>query len=270
MSKVAFLALTDSSFQRDDIMKAFFNQADADKYNLYIHNKTPLKSNNYFAKYAIPDSYKVETQWAHYSLELATVKLMRYALEHDSENSRFILITDSHIPLQNMTDTCRLIHELFPVASFHILGRQPYPNRNLEKFVDHSSNNPLMNVKCDLAFSQWFICNRDDAAAYVKAEPELRHHFNLKDNCFPDEYYFPLLTVHLGLKYQIRNHCYIDWKNMTEASLIAKGYRNTPLTYQFVNTAFIYKLRQAGLLFLRKVHPHTSVDTRYIFQSMTP
>lgn len=268
MSKVAFLALTDSSFQRDDIMKAFFNEVDSDKYNLYIHNKKQLKSSNYFAKFTLPDQYKVETQWAHYSLELATIKLMEYALEHDSENTKFILITDSHIPLQNMTDTCHLIHKKFNIASFHILGKQPYSHRNFEKFSDHTENNPLMQFKCDLAFSQWFICNRNDAAAYVKAEPELRQYFNLKDQCFPDEYYFPLLSKHLGIKYQIKNHCYSDWKNITEQSLIAKGYRNTPLTYQYINTAFIYKLRQAGLLFLRKVHPSTSVDTSYIFKHM--
>lgn len=263
MGKVAFLALTYSSFEKEGLMKKFFNLEDRNLYNLYIHNKTEI-TDEYFRQFCISTDYKVDTEWGKYSLVLATIRLLMVALQ-DPQNKKFVLISGSHCPLYNMRDVCRKIEEDYEFLSF-----SRGDDKNSEFFSTRRFNSLLCQQKskfCPLSpkdamfVSQWFVCNRSDAELLVKSESKFRKWIEQnRENC-SDEIYFPLIANHLGIKNQIKKVCYWNWFWKTNTNLVDSGHRLHPHSYSKVKDNFIKTLRDTtDCLFFRKVFKDTVVN----------
>ncbi len=265
MPKVAFLSLNYSSFSQQELMKQFFSPEDKDKYNLYIHNKTPVED-EYIKQHCIPEDYKVETEWGKYSLVLATIRLMKYALL-DPENEKFILISNSHCPLYPIDIVCKKLFDDYPILSFDrsiVCSRDPTTHR-FNRLIDPRKHSVSpFKLESALFVAQWFICNRSDAEFYVKNEARLRSWFNHQKTINPDEMYFSLLANHYGLPYQIKTNCYVAWDEETEPHLVQQGHRLTPKTFDKINNKMIDILREKDMLFMRKIYDDTELNINYI------
>lgn len=262
--KVAYLALTYKTFQKHDALMRFFSQDACDQYNLYIHNKEDMDPDDPFKQYVIPD--RVPTQWGHYSLVEATVKLLQHALQDDPQNERFILISDSHLPLYNIETTCRILREQCNVASFRFFNEHQARHRFFRIFNKETKPFHIpIKLQCASNVSQWFACTRADAIAYVRAASEYDSCFDKNAETYADECWFAVMTKHYGLPYQDRSFVFSDWWWNTPQSMVDKGCKLNPHTFAEVTREFVDVQRQNGHLFLRKVHPDTIIDTDYLF-----
>lgn len=268
MSKVAFLALTYSSFIKNETMSRFFDPALKDIYNLYIHNKYDLPPNHYFSDFCIPKNRITETEWGHYSLVKASINLMAEALK-DPDNEYFVLISDSHCPLYDIETTCNLIKKDFDTMSFAECVAEKHLTPKRFELIQ----NPVrikyspFKIKNALFVSQWFICRRSDASFFVSKESNLRKWFSTDKVSFADEMYFPLVANHFGLEFQIKSNCHFNWKLNSSKKLIAYGAKAEPKSYEKIDHRIIDTLRNTSNLFVRKVHPLTIIDNDYIFSN---
>lgn len=265
--KVAFLSLNYQSFENEELMGRFFCEEHKDKYNLYIHNKESIVG-SVFEKYCIPESYKVETEWGKYSLVLATIRLMKYALQ-DPDNEKFILISNSHCPLYSIDKICEKIWSHFPLMSFDrsIVGKFDPTNHRYDIILNPSKKHlSPFKKESSLFVAQWFVCNRSDAEFFVTNEARLRGWFNLDRQTNADELYFSLLANHYGLPYQIKTNCYVAWQLKTKKHLIAQGKRKTPCTIDRISNKMIDILRKRDILFLRKICAETQLDIDHLLQ----
>jgi hypothetical protein len=263
--KVAFIALTNSSFLKDGLMQKFFCQEHSDKYNLYIHNKNPI-SNDYFKRFEISNDYKVETEWGKYPLVLATVRLLMVALQ-DPENEKFVLISESHCPLYSIDKICSIIFDRYPILSF---SNQPKEaSWSLSRFnalIRDKNRNPFDPNNAKFV-SQWFVCGRSDAEIFVKHEIKLRKYFNINKLCFPDELYFHLIARHFNVPLQYKNSCHFNWNLKSAKHLIDAGFREKPKTYCKISNRTIDVFREkSDCIFLRKVYDGTILDEDYLLQ----
>lgn len=261
--KVAFIALTNSSFNQEELMFDFFSEQYKDLYSLYIHNKNPIAS-DYFQQFEIPSEYKVNTEWGKYSLVLATTRLLRCALQNP-DNQKFVLISESHCPIYNIKETCRLIFERYQILSF---SDQPNEQRlsisRFKSLIRDQNRNPF-DVNHAKFVSQWFVCNRSDAEIFVNHEAKLRKYFNINKLCFADELYFHLIARHFNLEIQYKNSCYFNWNLKSSKKMINLGCRKTPKTYEKISKNFIDILRNStDSIFMRKVCAATQIDRHYI------
>lgn len=268
--KVAFLSLNYQSFENEELMGRFFCEEHKDKYNLYIHNKESIVG-SIFEKYCIPESYKVDTEWGKYSLVLATIRLMKYALQ-DPDNERFVLISNSHAPLYSIDVVCEKIWRDYPILSF---DQSIVRSRDPEKITKYRYDTILNPVKKHLApfqlhsamfVAQWFICNRKDADFFVNNEARLRPWFNLEKRNNADELYFSLLANHYGLPNQIKTNCYVGWHLKTKKQWVKEGKRLTPRTIDKLSNKIVDILRKRGMLFARKICAETQLDIDYLLQ----
>lgn len=261
--KVAFIALTNSSFNQEGFMRNFFSESDKDLFNLYIHNKNPI-TNEYFKQFEIPVEYKVETEWGKYSLVLATTRLLRYALQ-DSNNQKFVLISESHCPIYNMKETYRLIFERYPILSFsNQMDEEKWSIPRFKALIRDQNRSPF-DINHAKFVSQWFVCNRSDAEIFVNHEIKLRKYFNTNKLCFPDELYFHLIGRHFGLPIQYKNNCHFNWDLKSSKKMIRLGCREAPKTYEKISKNFIDILRNnTDCIFVRKICAATQIDYDYI------
>lgn len=264
--KVAFLALTSSSFNKEGLMSRFFCKDHLDKYNLYIHNKFDIH-NKYFQQFEIPSEYKVNTEWGKYSLVIATIRLLMYALR-DPENQRFVLISESHCPLYNIEQTCSLIFKQYPILSFSNQPKeQVWALNRFKSLIIANSRHPFSEENAKFV-SQWFICNRQDAEFFTKHEIKFRKYFHTNKLCFPDELYFYLMANHFNIPIQYKNNCHFNWNLKTNQSLVDVGHRLKPKTYLKIKNRAIDTFREkSDCIFIRKVYSGTVIDEDYLLQS---
>lgn len=263
--KVAYLALTYKTFQKHDIMTKFFSPQHAERYNLYIHNKEELDADDPFVKNVIPN--RVPTQWGYYSLVEATIKLLEHALQDDLDNQRFILISDSHLPLYNISKACDILIKDAEVASFSFSNENQERQRFFKVFNKQTKpfNIPI-KINCASFVSQWFVCTRADAEEYIKAAKEYDYCFDKSTETYADECWFPMISKHCGLPYQDRTFTFSDWGWTTPPSMIAKGCKPNPHTFDIVTNEYVDVQRKNGNIFLRKVHPETVISNAdYLF-----
>jgi hypothetical protein len=262
---VAFIALTDSSFRKEELMRNFFSEDSSHRYNLYIHNKNEIKS-DFFKKFAIPDDYKVNTEWGKYSLILATIRSLMFALK-DPANKKFVLISESHIPLYEMNQICDLIFERYPVTSFSWSPREEkWSIPRFKVMVKNPSRNPF-DINHVKFVAQWFVCNREDAEIFCKNEIKLRKYFDTDKLYMPDEIYFHLIARYFNLNIQYKNSCHVNWNLQSHKSLVNTGHRSKPKTYSKISNKFISILRQkSDCIFLRKVYDDTIIDEDFLLK----
>ena len=249
------------------MMNKFFDVDKKDLFNLYIHNKENIEDNN-FRHYSIPN--RIRTAWGHHSLVLATIELLKEALK-DSENSHFILISDSHCPLYNIEDMCSIIKDRYNHLSF-------------TKFPDSFGATVQARFRFGLLFNkgkfrlsnackvhQWFAGTRADAEFFVNNYGSNERFFVKCRNTFTDEFYFHLMANTYGIPFQFSNNCAVDWVTSTDPSIIANlKCRENPYTYPELSEYKIEEMRAAGNVFCRKIYGNTKLPMSYILADIIP
>jgi hypothetical protein len=254
MNKVAFLALTYSNFRKPEIWESFFDEDYKDLFNLYIHNKYPIRGR--FAKNSIKD--RVPTLWAHPSLVEATFNLLSEAIK-DEANQVFILISDSHLPLFDMPNT------------FESLIKTERLTYNYTNDARPSSQLGYISEFFGLEHKwfyhdQWIIFTRYDVEKflatkykhfYANHENPTEHFHSWRCVCM-DEYFFGYTSLIEGISFDVKRHCYIDHSRENKKFFLQKGHHKTPYVFPTLNQKSISALKEK-FLFVRKVAPETKL-----------
>lgn len=150
--KLAFCFLIIDKINHADLWYRFFQKADPDTYTIYIHYKHDTDL-GWFNQFKIRDC--VPTRWGDVSLIHAHNLLFRRALLDDVDNYKFIMLSNSCIPVKSFA---HIYHTLTSNSNGHFNIADPstcFPKCNFlllttpKKYIQKSS--------------QWFILNRPQA-----------------------------------------------------------------------------------------------------------
>lgn len=217
--KLAFLYLARNRMPLDMVWDLFFQEAEKGFFSVYIHSRPGFVYNKrttickYFFDRQLSNSILVD--WGEASMIEAERLLLAEALK-DPANDRFLLVSDSCVPLYNFTYIYNYV-----MAS---------PKSFVDSFLDakESRYNPKMApiVQRDKwrKGSQWFALKRDHAAVIAfdadvfplfqqhckrRPLPEFwrQQHMNgdpsKQHNCIPDEHYVQTLLAIKGFEGEI-------------------------------------------------------------------
>jgi len=244
MKKLAFLFLTYNDVKRPDVWGRFFEDAPPARYNVYCHAKQPDRVVSPFLRaHMVP---QVPTKWADISLVRAEMALFKYAYEHDPFNHKFILLSDSCIPLYPFRDLYGfLTADDDAYVSSYDSNKSRYDALRDKSFVSREGFKKQ---------HQWMILNRSLArAAFSNDYTDV-----FRDVFAPDEHYFVNVFHHLKLPFQNRFTTFTDW---------SKGKGAHPRIFDRVDCALVHKLRRQGFFFMRKVNSTSDVDLSCIASS---
>jgi hypothetical protein len=268
--KIAFIALTYNTFQKEELMRRFFDKQYSDRFNLYIHPKVDLNADSLFTSYCIPYNERVHnTEWGYFSLVEATIALLRHGLK-DPSNEKFILISDSHLPLYNINDMCDRLWEEADVTCFNVYDTDRFAAHRFFKMFRLQKMRAIMipiSMKAAMFVSQWFVCTRKDAAAFVDAYDKMHHLFDKDTLTLADECWFGTIANHAMMPWKNRSFCFSDWYWETEQYMVDRGCKKNPHTFGVVTQGNINKYRADGNMFIRKIHSSTLVDEDYLLRT---
>ncbi|XP_057961998.1 glycosyltransferase BC10 isoform X2 [Malania oleifera] len=247
--KIAFLFLARQNLPLDFIWGTFFQNADAANFSLYIHsvpgfvfNKSTSRSHFFYGR-QLSNSIKVE--WGESSMIEAERLLFEAALD-DPANQRFVLLSDSCVPLYT-----------FSYVYNHLMAS---PRSFVDSFIDVNGDryNPKMSPIIPKGKwrkgSQWVTLVRSDAEVVVddgiifpvfqkfcKRRPPIDHSKGIlnielqkQHNCIPDEHYVQTLLSMSGLEGELerRTLTYTVW-NESAPNMEGKGWH--PVTFNYAN-----------------------------------
>jgi Core-2/I-Branching enzyme len=253
MDKVAFLLLTANGFTKPNLWKRFFDESD-ERWNLYVHQKEkssiPWIDNRVIKKH-------FETDWGELSLVKATNALLEEAFK-DKDNKIFVLLSESHCPLYNITKTIDILQSM-KLPAFSIENAR----ENLEFRWMRSHFKTVKGFgKANFALaSQWWVMDRNTAGFFVSTAKDLEERCRLV--FFSDEHYYISFLKEARLPYERKTTTHVTWTKTPEKynRFIS---RPKPRTYFHIRNAYIRALRNHGYLFFRKVHERCEVDSDYI------
>ncbi|XP_038711409.1 glycosyltransferase BC10-like [Tripterygium wilfordii] len=247
--KVAFLFLVRRELPLDFLWGSFFENADVEDFSIYIHS-TPgflfdesTTRSHFFYGRQLKNSIKVA--WGESSMIQAEKLLFTAALE-DPANQRFVLLSDSCVPLYN-----------FSYIYHYLMGS---PRSFVDSFLDAKEGryNPKMSPVIPKnkwrKGSQWITLIRSYAEViaddeiifpvfrkFCKRRPPLDAKLgklNLKlqkqHDCIPDEHYMQTLLAMLDLEGQLerRTLTYTQW-NQSAAKMNDKSWH--PMAFSYAN-----------------------------------
>jgi hypothetical protein len=255
--KVAFLLLTTSGFNKHMLWKKFFDHSDL-RWNLYVHQKEKSYL-DWIDCREIKEHF--ETDWSGLSLVKATNALMQEAYLDDEENDIFVLLSESHCPLYNISTTINKLREL-SLPAFSNEDRR----ENLEyRYMRSHFKTVLGFSKAHFGLaSQWWVMDRDTVEFFLKNRELFEARCRLAH--FADEHYYISFCNEAKIPYNRQTTTHVTWTPTPEkyAPLIK---RLKPRTYFHIRNAYIRALRNHGYLFFRKVHERCEVDSDYILGS---
>ena len=180
MNKIAFLFLINDMIINHDLWNTFFDDA-INKCNVYVRSKKfDVHNIKLDTKYKIIKS-DVKTMWGNSTLVVAEYEMLKYAYDDDINNDKFILCSESCIPLLSFSE----------IMNTFVDGISYFDNTREYKRNDmHSENNrEIVKVK------QWFILDRNHVE-YIINNFERNYEF-LFTVSFPDENYFSTILYQI-------------------------------------------------------------------------
>ncbi|KAJ8761237.1 hypothetical protein K2173_001293 [Erythroxylum novogranatense] len=247
LPKIAFLFLVRGNLPLDFLWGSFFENADVSKFSIYIHSTPGFEfdesttRSHFFYGRQLKNS--IQVTWGESSMIEAERLLLAAALE-DPANQRFVLLSDSCVPLYNFS----YIYD-YLMAS---------PRSFVDSFLDAKEGrynpkmSPIIPKKKWRKGSQWIALVRshaevvaDDGVVFpifknlCKRRPPLdvgKGKLNVKlqkqHNCIPDEHYVQTLLTMSGLEGELerRTLTYTEW-NMSAAKMDNKGWHPFSFTY---------------------------------------
>ncbi|KAG6484707.1 glycosyltransferase BC10-like [Zingiber officinale] len=205
--KLAFMFLTRGPLPLSPLWERYF-RGNEGRYSVYLHTQPSYKanftSNSVFYRRQIPSKV---SEWGQMSMCDAEKRLLANALL-DLSNERFILLSESCIPLSNFNITYQYLMK----SKYSFIGvyddRGPYGRGRYNPNMA-----PEVNLEQWRKGSQWFEVNRKlavtivkDTTYYQKFERFCRPH------CYVDEHYFPtMLTIESAHRLANRSVTWVDW-----------------------------------------------------------
>ncbi|XP_048323387.1 glycosyltransferase BC10 isoform X2 [Ziziphus jujuba] len=221
--KIAFLFLARRNLPLDFLWGNFFEDADVEKFSIYIHStpgfvfdETNTKS-HFFRGRQLRNSIRVA--WGESSMIQAERLLLEAALE-DPASQRFVLLSDSFLDAKegryNPKMSPRIPKNKWRKGSQWItLVRE-----HAEVIVDDEVIFPVFQK----------FCKRrpllDASKGKMNAKLQKQH------NCIPDEHYVPTLLAMSELESELerRTLTYTSW-NLSATKMETKGWHPTTFTY---------------------------------------
>ncbi|KAL6556654.1 hypothetical protein OROGR_005942 [Orobanche gracilis] len=205
--KIAFMFLTKGPLPLAPLWERFFKGDDV-LYSIYIHSmpsfKADFPSSSVFYKRQIPSQV---SEWGKMTMCDAERRLLANALL-DISNERFILLSESCIPLYNFTT----IYDHVTGSNHSFMGAFDDPGPH-----GRGRYNPNMWPEVNITEwrkgSQWFEVNRK-LAIYIIEDMKFYPKFSefCRPACYVDEHYFPtMLTIRAGNLLANRSLTWVDW-----------------------------------------------------------
>ncbi|XP_009614451.1 glycosyltransferase BC10-like isoform X1 [Nicotiana tomentosiformis] len=251
--KVAFLFLVRRNLPLDFLWGSFFENAETGNFSIYIHSEPGFVFDEsttrspFFYNRQLTNSTKIDLQvaWGESSMIQAEKLLLGAALD-DPANQRFVLLSDSCVPLYNFSYIYNYL-----MAS---------PRSFVDSFLDkkEARYNPKMSPYIPMSKwrkgSQWITLIRkhaevvadDDAVLRVfkmfcKRRPSLEASKGKKNmklqkqhNCIPDEHYVQTLLAMHGFEGELerRTITYTEW-NESVTNMEKRGWH--PITFSYAD-----------------------------------
>ncbi|KAI5071267.1 hypothetical protein GOP47_0013518 [Adiantum capillus-veneris] len=280
-NKIAFLFLARNRMPLDIVWAPFFQDAKEDLFSIYIHSRPGFVYNKrttacqYFLDRQLSNS--IQVNWGEASMVEAERLLLREALK-DIRNDRFLLLSDSCVPLYNFSF----------VYSYIMTTRRSF----VDSFLDAKERryNPRMAPSIQRAEwrkgSQWFALRRDHAVIVAsdtdvfplfqklcrrRLSPEFWRQKHLtgdpskQHNCIPDEHYVQTLLAMKGLESGIerRTLTYTLW-NQTGKDRVRKGWHPVTFSSTDMNRELL-----SGIKGITSVYYETEYRTEWCSQDGT-
>eukprot|EP01083_Nonionella_stella_P040653 110253_1 len=274
--KLVFLFLTRDNVLAPKIWDIFFgNEDDKQYYNIYVHSKYPAnisKTQPYMYDNALPQHTLIKhTARYHVSLVHASNVLFKTAFEDDPNNKKFILLSESHVPLHNFkTIYSKLMDDdegkSYFADSRHRLGyrnRYNYIKKIYLKHHNHSVEWFERNfVSLDDFFpsSQWIILDRYLIKKYLIKYEKRWNHFYRPSSASDESYYSTLFHKYLS-KAEWDQRIQLTRTTRTEIPYNHGGHAKV---FENVSDSFIDNLRKQKYLFLRKVTQQSDINVSYL------
>lgn len=205
--KIAFMFLTKGPLPLAPLWERFLKGHEG-LYSVYIHPlptfEAKFPSSSVFHRRQIPSQV---AEWGRMSMCDAERRLLANALL-DISNERFVLVSESCIPLYNFS----VIYDYIMRSKYSFIGafddHGPYGRGRYNENMA-----PEVNITQWRKGSQWFELNRklavkvvEDARYYPKFEEFC------KPSCYVDEHYFPtMLTIEAAPLLANRTLTWVDW-----------------------------------------------------------
>ncbi|KAK9699781.1 hypothetical protein RND81_08G196000 [Saponaria officinalis] len=205
--KIAFMFLTKGPLPLAPLWERFFKGHER-RFSIYVHPMPgyieDFASSSVFYRRQIPSKV---AEWGEMSMCDAERRLLANALL-DFSNERFVLLSESCIPLYNFT----VIYNYITGSKYSFMGSLDELGRDGRGRYNENMA-PEVNLTEWRKSSQWFEINRklaidvvEDTFYYPKFKAFCR------PNCYVDEHYFPtMLTIQSPHLLANRTVTYVDW-----------------------------------------------------------
>ncbi|KAL8537341.1 hypothetical protein ACS0TY_012476 [Phlomoides rotata] len=205
--KVAFMFLTKGPLPLAPLWERFFKGHEG-RYSIYIHSLPSFEADfpreSVFHKRQIPSKV---SEWGRMSMCDAEKRLLANAML-DISNERFVLLSESCIPLYNFTT----IYNYTMGSKYSFMGAFDDPGPyGRGRYNDNMF--PEVNITDWRKGSQWFEVNRN-LALYIVQDTKFYPKFSefCKPACYVDEHYFPtMLTIQAANLLANRSLTWVDW-----------------------------------------------------------
>ncbi|KAJ0261030.1 hypothetical protein HA466_0042290 [Hirschfeldia incana] len=205
--KVAFMFLTGGRLPLASLWDKFFEGHEG-FYSIYVHTNPSFQ--DYYPETSVFYSRRIPSQavyWGTSSMVDAERRLLANALL-DQSNQRFVLLSDSCIPLFNFTT----IYDYLTGTNLSFIGSYDDPRKS-----GRGRYNPKMYPQINITHwrkgSQWFEATRE-LALHIISDTVYYKVFDqhCKPPCYMDEHYIPTL-VHMlhGEMSSNRTLTWVDW-----------------------------------------------------------
>ncbi len=239
--KIAFMFLIYDEINQEELWKKFFEKADKNKYNIYIHFKNHKKS-DYFDRFKLKQT--VDTKWGDKSLVEAHNLLLKEALK-DVNNEHFVLLSNSCVPLKTFDHIYNYLKQDYSYYGMIDEWNKTERNTYAELFIPS---------KYICKAHQWSILNRKHGQLLVDKEKEYIDWFPI----VPDEHAHITFLYYNHLHNEIKkthkddeNTTYTFWYDHRD---------NSPQEYLSISNDDVTKLVNTPCLFGRKFNKNCKLD----------
>ncbi|CAN4088817.1 unnamed protein product [Withania somnifera] len=258
--KIAFMFLARGSLPLAPLWERFF-KGHEEFYSIYIHsqpsfNQTALAEGPIFHGRRVPSK---PVEWGKFSMVEAERRLLANALL-DLSNERFVLLSESCIPLYNFTT----IYNYIMNSSKTFLESYDLPSK-VGRGRYNKKMRPWVTLTQWRKGSQWFEVDREIAIDII-SDKKYAYLFKryCRPGCYSDEHYLPtFVTMKYWWKNANRTLTWVDW---TEGGPHPTKFIRPEVTENLLNqmrkgTQCVYNGRPSDMCYLfgRKFSP-SSLD----------
>ncbi|KAK2997031.1 hypothetical protein RJ639_026655, partial [Escallonia herrerae] len=205
--KIAFMFLTKGPLPLAPLWERFFKGHEG-LYSIYVHPlpsfQAKFPSSSVFYKRQIPSQV---AEWGRMSMCDAEKRLLANALL-DISNERFVLLSESCIPLYNFS----IIYHYLSKSKYSFMGAFDDPGPfGRGRYNENMA--PEVNISQWRKGSQWFEVNRKLAIQMVEDNTYYPKFAEFcRPACYVDEHYFPtMLTIRAANQLANRSLTWVDW-----------------------------------------------------------